>query len=71
MFFMKFNVYSDRNIWNMIKSLNDTQLMTKIAGGDLIAMDAKYHLSCMVNLRNRCRFYNHKASQTSETQKRK
>jgi hypothetical protein len=35
---------ADKNIRNMITELNDTQLMTRIVGGDLIAMEAKYHL---------------------------
>ena len=38
----------------MVTELNDAQLLAaRIVGGDLIAMEVKYHLKCMVNLRNR------------------
>lgn len=57
---------ADTNIRNMITELNDTELMTRIVGGDLIAMDAKYHLACLTQLRNRYRSICRKASQTSE-----
>ena len=36
----------------MITELNDTKLMTRIVGGDLIATEAKYHLPCLTKLRN-------------------
>ncbi len=39
----------------MIIELQDTQLLSQIEGGDLIASEAKYHLKCLVNLRNRYR----------------
>lgn len=40
-------------IQTMITELRDTRLMTRIIGGDLIAIEAKYHLPCLVKLRNR------------------
>lgn len=46
---------ADRNIRTMITELNDTKLMTRIVGGDLIATEAKYHLPCLTKLRNRYR----------------
>ena len=62
---------ADESIRNMITQINDTQVMTKIVGPDLIAMEAKYHLTCLVNLRNRYRSLIGKAHQRAETQMRK
>lgn len=39
------------------KDLNDTSLLTKIEGGDLIALESKYHLSCLAKLHNCHRSY--------------
>ncbi len=46
----------------MIMELQDTQLLSQIEGGDLIARDAKYHLKCLVNFRNRYRSHIRKSS---------
>ena len=35
--------------------LNDTELLTKLAGGDLIAQEAKYHSTCAVSFYTRVR----------------
>ena len=35
--------------------LKDTALLFTIEGGDLVALDAKYHLVCLAGLRNRNR----------------
>ena len=35
--------------------LCDTELLSKLAGGDLIALEAKYHSNCAVMYRNRVR----------------
>ena len=45
----------DNNVRTMATELNDAQRLARIVGGDLIAMEVKYHLKCMVNLRNRYR----------------
>jgi len=37
----------------MATDLQDTILLTRISGGDLTAIEAKYHLSCLTALRNR------------------
>ena len=37
----------------MITELQDSTLLPKISGVDLIAAEAKYHMKCMTNLRNR------------------
>ena len=39
----------------MITEINDATLMPKISGVDLIAAEAKYHLKCLTDLRNRYR----------------
>ncbi len=48
---------ADANIREMIVALQDTQLLAKIDGGDLIAKEVKYHLKCLVTLKNRYRSY--------------
>ncbi|KAK3889204.1 hypothetical protein Pcinc_006775 [Petrolisthes cinctipes] len=58
--------HTDKNIRDMITELNDTQLLTRICGGDLMAMEAKYHLSCMVKLGNRHRSLIRKQSQVPD-----
>ena len=41
----------------MATDLQDTALLTRIDGGDLTALEAKYHLSCLTALRNKhCSF---------------
>ena len=52
---------ADANIRFMITELQDTDLLARTEGGDLIARDAKYHLKCLVNLRNRYRSSTRKA----------
>ncbi len=48
---------SDTSVRIMARDLQDASLLAKIEGGDLIALEAKYHLSCLVKLRNRHRSY--------------
>jgi hypothetical protein len=54
------------NIREMITALQDTQLLARIDGGDLIAKEAKYHLKCLVSLRNRYRSHKRKFTQELE-----
>ena len=35
------------NVTRMATDLEDTALLTRIDGGDLTALEAKYHLSCL------------------------
>ena len=46
---------ANNNIKRMATELKDSVLVSRITGGDLIAIEAKYHLNCLVNLRNRYR----------------
>ena len=39
----------------MATELEDSALLAKPDGGDLIALEAKYHLACLTKLRNRHR----------------
>ena len=41
---------ADSNVRTMVTELNDAQLLGRIVGGDLIAMELKYHLKCMVEI---------------------
>ena len=43
------------SICTMINELQDTYLLAKIDGGDLIVKEIKYHLKCLIGLRNRYR----------------
>ena len=44
---------ADANIRWIATDLQDTTLLAKISGGDLIAIEAKYHLTCLTELRKR------------------
>ena len=46
---------ANTNIKRMITELNDPNLLVKIVGTDLIAKGIRYHLNCLVELRNRYR----------------
>ena len=52
----EFQTYdANDNVKKMAKDLQDSALLTRIEGGDLTALVAKYHLSCLTGLRNRHR----------------
>ena len=46
---------TDETIRQMTKALKETELLATLEGGNLIALDAKYHLQCLTSLRNRYR----------------
>ena len=50
----------DSNIRTMATDLQDVEIMAKISGGEMIAIEAKYHLSCLTKLRNRHRSFQRK-----------
>ena len=56
-------VDADTNIRTMITELQDTILLPRIDGGDLIAKETKYHLKCLVNFKNRFRSHTRMLSQ--------
>ena len=47
----------DKSIQSMAIEMSDHELLVKISGGDLIALEAKYHLSCLTIYRNRYRTF--------------
>jgi hypothetical protein len=40
---------ADLHVRTMVAALQDTCLQARIAGGDLIAIEAKYHLNVSIN----------------------
>ena len=46
---------ADKTIRQMATELQRTELMARMEGGDLVALEAKYHLQCLTALRNRYR----------------
>ena len=44
----------------MATDLQDVEIMARISGGDMIPIEAKYHLSCLTKLRNRYRSFQRK-----------
>ena len=46
---------ADSRLRSMATVLQDSALLAKLEGGDLVALDAKFHLSCLTQLRNRHR----------------
>ena len=47
----------DCDLRRMVEDLQDTALMAKLSGGDLIAIEAKYHYNCLSSYKNRYRSY--------------
>ena len=48
-------IKAGNNIRVMATDLQENEILTRIEGGDLIALDATYHLACLTVLRNRHR----------------
>ena len=53
-------IEADRNLCRIVTDLQDFELLAKISGGDLIAIEAKYHMKCLTNLRNKHRSFQRK-----------
>ena len=54
------------NIQTMVTVLQDTELLARIDGGNLIAKETKNHLNCLTNLRNHYRSHIRKLNQEEE-----
>ena len=39
----------------MAIQMSDTSLLGKLASGDLVVLEAKYHFTCLTKNRNQCR----------------
>ncbi len=50
----------------MALELQETDVMARMEGGDLIALEAKYHLQCLTELRNRYRLQIRQHGQKAE-----
>ena len=57
---------TDANIRTIITELNDSRLLVRIVGGDLIAIGAKYHLKCLIELKNRYRSHVRKSNKDKQ-----
>ena len=62
-------IKTGNNIRVMATDLQENELLTRIEGGDLIALDAKYHLACLTALRNRHRSLMRQRQDCSDNQK--
>ena len=61
------------NEWKqMALELQDSQLMSRISGGDIIAIEAKYHINCLVSYKNHYRSMQqaHVSESSSNTERR-
>ena len=54
-------IEADRNLRQIVNDLQDFEPLAKISGGDLIAIEAKYHMKCLTNLRNKHRSFQRKS----------
>jgi len=45
----------DKKVWKHALELEDTALLAKLAAGDMIAIEAKYHKNCLSTLYNKAR----------------
>ena len=59
--FTTFNLDVSVNV--MATQMSDTNLLGKLAGGDLVALEAKYHFTCLTKYRNQ--WQSHIRSDTS------
>lgn len=54
-------ISTEHQPWRLIRGskyaidLQDTKLLSKLAGGDMVAIDAVYHSKCLVSFYNRAR----------------
>ena len=55
----------DTNVRKMATDLQDTALLAKIGGGDLHALEAKYHMACLTKFRNSHRALKREKQDTS------
>ena len=46
---------ADETVRHMAIELQEAELIARMEGGDLVAIDAKYHLQCLTDIRNRYR----------------
>ena len=57
---------TDASIRTIITELNDSRLLVRIVGRDLVATGAKYHLKCLIELKNRYRSHVRKSNKGNQ-----
>ena len=50
-------VNADKALRSMATEMLDTEILAKISGGDLVSIEAKYHVLCLVKYRNKYRSF--------------
>jgi len=58
---------ADKNIREMATDLQDTAILARIAGGDIVAIDGMYHLNCLTEFRNRHRSFKRRIRNVDES----
>ena len=65
----KFHRHATRNAEVFLRTrtseMDDNEMLTKISNGDLVAIEAKYHFSCLTKYRNRYRSYLREKNKTT------
>ena len=63
-----YNTHSaEKSLRSMVEEMNDYELCAKIGGGDLVALEAKFHTSCLMKYRtNTVRFLEQNAAAAVE-----
>jgi len=51
-------LYTDMRVRKIAQDMADTELLQKLSEGDMVAIEAKYHASCLVTLYNKYRDFN-------------
>ena len=64
--FTSFN--ASKSINQMATAMGDQDLLVKLAGGDLVAIEAKYHFNCLSKYRNRYRAHVRAGTSVSNSQ---
>lgn len=57
----------DKSVSERAEILQDRPLLAKLSQGDMHALDAQYHASCMLSLHNKCRLKNTNSNLTDDS----
>jgi hypothetical protein len=61
----------DQELRRMAIEMQDTSLISRISGGDLVAIEARYHRNCLTAYKNRYRSANRVACSISNATEEK
>ena len=56
----------DANVRSAAQQLGDEKLLAKMSEGDMVAIEAKYHIKCLNNLSNKLRKQNNESDNASD-----